>query len=228
MINIKQSIESCGLSIADVARTFGLSHGAVSQWCTANDVPAPRAEKLARLLSQNGVEVSAFEISTNYKGIVKAKIPVFETKSDVDMPEPGDWTADLIDIELAAGAGAEAPEFVETKYRHTFAESWRVKMGIARSEKLYRMPVRGDSMEERIPDGSVVLVRPADKRVIDDKTYAIVVAGQQKVKKLRQRRDGGLEIVSNNPRYAVELVPANELDTVYIIGRVIDVSGPPD
>ena len=71
----------------------------------------------------------------------------------------------------------------------------------------------------------MVLIRPADKRIVDDATYAIVVVDQLKVKKLRRRRDSGIDIVSCNDRYAVESVPHEELDTLHILGRVIDKSG---
>lgn len=65
-----------------------------------------------------------------------------------------------------------------------------------------------------------------DRRVIDDSVYAIVLADQLKVKRLRRRRDGGLSIISENAaRHPVEDVPAEDLHTVYIVGRAFDKSG---
>lgn len=153
------------------------------------------------------------------------RLPVFETKTDLDPSEPGDIQVDVLDLELSAGDGIAAPEFLETRYRHTYSEAWRLKKGVKSGEKLYRVPVRGNSMFPVLGNGDMVLVRPADRAIVDMSTYAIVVAGQLKVKKLVRRRDGGLEIVSCNPEYRTELVPAEELDTVHIIGRVIDKSG---
>lgn len=211
-------------TLSAAAAACGLSQPSLHQFLTTKPIPLKR---VAAIANAAGLEPS--EISEDYAAAFHSTrvrpLAVFETKTDLDPPEPGDWTADVHDIELSAGNGGFIPEFVETRYKHTFSEDWRLRKGIKNGEKLYRHKVRGNSMYPVVGDGDVVLIRPSDKTVIDRRTYAIVVAGQLKIKKLARRRDGALEILSCNPEYQTEVVPSDELDTVYIIGRVIDKSG---
>lgn len=132
---------------------------------------------------------------------------------------------EVADIELSAGAGAQSPEFVETRFRHTYRLDFLRAEGVTDTSKIKRCRVRGDSMERTLFHGDMVTINTGDRRVIDNSVYAIVVADQLKVKRLRRRRDGGLLIVSDNERYPVEDVPPDELEHVHIIGRVFDRSG---
>lgn len=216
-----------GASQADFGAPVRMAKQAVSAIETG-DTKEPSATNVNALATHWGFSVDWL---LNGKGEAPnprqsgRKLPVFETKTDLDPPEDGDMQVDVLDLELSAGEGVAAPEFLETRFKHTYTEAWRLKKGVKTGEKLYRVPVRGNSMAPIIGNGDMVLVRPADRVIVDMSTYAIVVAGQLKVKKLVRRRDGGLEIVSCNPEYRTEIVPADELDTVYIIGRVIDKSG---
>lgn len=223
-MDINQRITEYGTN--KLAGKLGVKPPTVSAWLSGKrPIPPDRAVEIAAILDCRPEEVSPRYLAGLERAEKFKKLAIFETKTDLDDPEPGDWTADVHDIELAAGDGTFIPDFIETRYRHTFSEDWRVRKGIKQGEKLFRHKVRGNSMYPVVGDGDVVLIRPSDKTIIDRRTYAIVLAGQLKVKKLVRRRDGGLEILSCNPEYPTEIVPADELDQVYIIGRVIDKSG---
>ena len=80
---------------------------------------------------------------------------------------------------------------------------------------------RGDSMAGDISDGDILFV---DCRVQDFDTDAIYVMnwqGRPLVKRLQARRDGSVLIRSTNPAYEPEIVPAGELDQLFISGRVL-------
>jgi phage repressor protein C with HTH and peptisase S24 domain len=137
-----------------------------------------------------------------------------------------DAMVDEVDVLLSGGPGAVVPDYVETKFRMPFQISWFNRWG-AKPENVKVMRVNGDSMERTLFDGDRVAVHLADRRIIDGKVYAIIV-GEAKVKRLFTQRDGSLRIVSDNPDktlYPDEVVPPDEMDTIYVIGRVIDKSG---
>ncbi|MGO2705730.1 MAG: LexA family transcriptional regulator [Pseudomonas helleri] len=84
------------------------------------------------------------------------------------------------------------------------------------------VPVRGNSMEPVLPDGSTVGVDTANQSVNDGKMYAIDHDGQLRVKLLYRQPAGGLRLRSYNTeehpdeRYDARYV----LDHIRIIGRV--------
>ena len=87
--------------------------------------------------------------------------------------------------------------------------------------------VNGDSMERTLFDGDRVAVHLGDRRIVDGRVYAVIV-GEAKIKRLFKLRDGSLRVVSDNhdkTLYPDEIIPANETEFVYVIGRVIDKSG---
>lgn len=131
-----------------------------------------------------------------------------------------------VEVEVSGGPGAWNPEYVETKFRMPFQLYWfREKRTKPENVKLLR--VKGSSMERTLFDGDRVAVDLANRRIAEDHVFAIWYGGA-KVKRLFQKPDGTLRIVSDNTdkeRYPDEFVPPDELDQVYIIGRVIDKGG---
>lgn len=202
---------------AEVARRVGVTPQAVKGWRDTGRISKHRALALARLA---GVDPAVLMTDA-----VAEPLAVYSIKTDMDESEDGDLSVDVADIELSAGAGAATPEFVETKYRHTYRAEFLRAVGVKDPTMIKRCRVRGDSMERTLFDGDMVTINVADRRVVDGSVYALVVADQLRVKRLYRRRDGGLIITSDNERYPPEEVPPDELDDVYIIGRVFDRSG---
>ncbi|HHW4685780.1 MAG TPA: S24 family peptidase [Xylella sp.] len=153
------------------------------------------------------------------------EVRVVDGENDID--ERTDVLLDEIDVILSCGVGNTVPEFVETKIRMPFQLSWFRKHGV-KPENVKLMRVNGDSMERTIYDGDRVAVHLADKRIRDGKVYAIVIGNDAKLKRLYTLRDGSLRVSSDNTdkeNYPDEIIPAREIDTIFIIGRVIDKSG---
>lgn len=159
----------------------------------------------------------------------KVKVHAYSVRG-VDGPDGLDADTDVmveeVDVLLSGGPGTQIPEFVETKFRMPFQIEWMRKWG-AKPENVKLMRVNGDSMERTLFDGDRVAVHLHDKRIIDGKVYAVLI-GEAKVKRLFKLRDGSLRVVSDNAdktTYPDEFVPAAELDSVYVLGRIIDKSG---
>lgn len=150
---------------------------------------------------------------------------MYPVRTDEDGDQDGDVTIDVADIELSAGAGAAAPEFAETHYRHTYRAAWLRSEGVKDTSTLRRCRVRGSSMERTLYNGDMVLIDTARTRLVDDAVFALVLADQLLVKRLRRRPDGGIIVVSDNPEYDPVEIELRDIEQVRIIGRVIEKSG---
>ncbi len=76
----------------------------------------------------------------------------------------------------------------------------------------------GDSMAPKIADGDLLLIDENETRIIDG-VFAFVLDGEARVKRFRRRMDG-ITIISDNPAYGSEDLPADQLGRLNIIGRV--------
>ncbi|WP_288079893.1 helix-turn-helix transcriptional regulator [Shinella sp.] len=124
-----------------------------------------------------------------------------------------------LDIQASAGdgriAGAEDPlEYL------AFQRGWLRARGInpARARIL---TARGDSMEETIRDGDVLLIDTSIDRIRDNAIYIVVYGEMVLVKRVHGRLNGSLQLISDNPRYPPEEVSAGEVDQLNIAGRVM-------
>jgi len=214
---ITAAIERTGMTRAKLARELGITPQAIAGWEKTGTISKENLLKLA-----DKARLDPEQIVT---GTGRRPIYAFGIKTDEEPLEDGDVTVDVADIALAAGDGVEAPEFVETKYRHTFRAAWLAAQGIRRHDAIKRCSVNGRSMEPVLYDGDTVTINTDDKDVKDDSVYALVIGRSLKVKRLSFARDGSLHIKSDNPEWPTEVVPRDELNQIHIIGRVFDKSG---
>lgn len=80
---------------------------------------------------------------------------------------------------------------------------------------------RGDSMAPTIPDGSLLVVDHSQREVSNGYITVIGIGDDLLVKRIRRRLDGMIDLISDNPAYAVESIPTDRLDQLRIVGRVI-------
>jgi phage repressor protein C with HTH and peptisase S24 domain len=83
------------------------------------------------------------------------------------------------------------------------------------------LTARGDSMEETIRDGDVLLVDTSIDRVRDNSIYVVVYGDMVLVKRIHGRINGSLQLISDNARYPAEEVSKSEVDLLHIAGRVM-------
>lgn len=132
----------------------------------------------------------------------------------------------VYDIEVGAG-GVILPEYVETKYRLPFQIEWLRQFG-ARPEQIKIARVRGASMEPTLWDGDKAVIHTGQRRIRNDRVFALIYGGEARVKRIAMTADGRLRIVSDNQdkaRYPDEYIAPEDMEQVYIIGQVIDRSG---
>lgn len=82
----------------------------------------------------------------------------------------------------------------------------------------YALRVEGDSMEPTYLDGDVVYIRTTDD--VDDGTVAVVLIDDEACLKHVYHIENGLQLVSENPRYAPMIRTVPEYDTIRVLGTV--------
>lgn len=160
----------------------------------------------------------------------RIQVPAFEVRGveDGDGLDPDkEVMLPVYDIEVSGGPGIPVPEFIETRYRLPYQLWWLNSVGAKVSDILV-MKVRGNSMEGLLWAGDKAIIHRGRTKVRDDCVYALLYAGEARVKRLFNTPGGGLRIVSNNEdktRYPDEFVPPDQMHHVLILGQVIDKMG---
>ena len=124
-----------------------------------------------------------------------------------------------LDVQASAGAGrvtiGEDPlEYLA--FQSTWLRSRNINPAFARI-----LTARGDSMEETIRDGDVLLVDTSVNRIRDNTIYVIVYGDMVLVKRVHGRLNGSLQLISDNPRYPAEELSAGEIEQLHVAGRVM-------
>jgi phage repressor protein C with HTH and peptisase S24 domain len=151
-------------------------------------------------------------------------VRVAENEADIDDPESV-WIHNS-DIRVSGGPGAFVPEFIQAEGKAVFQMYWFRSKG-AKPQNVKRVRVSGSSMEPRIFDGDMVVIDTARREIEDGRVYVIYYGGL-KVKRLFLSKPGEIRIASDNPdkvKFGDDFVSGEDLNHLYVIGRVIDVSG---
>jgi phage repressor protein C with HTH and peptisase S24 domain len=121
------------------------------------------------------------------------------------------------DIRASAGGGAEV--FDENYETITLDETlFRTVAGFADPKNIDAIHVDGESMEPTLQDGSVVFIDRTQTDIAKEGIYVAATTGGLFIKRIRRRADGRIELISDNPAYAPEVLTADE---VSIVGKVV-------
>ncbi len=95
---------------------------------------------------------------------------------------------------------------------------------LARTGTFFGLQIHGNSMEPRMTEGDVVIVRKQEDAESGDIVIATVNGDEATCKRLRKYRDG-IELISNNPTYKPLFYTNEEIinKPVRIIGRVVEL-----
>ena len=97
---------------------------------------------------------------------------------------------------------------------------------LANTGEFFGLQIHGNSMEPRMCEGDVVIVRQQNDAESGDIVIALINGDDATCKRLRKYRDG-IELISNNPAYAPMFFSNDEIELkpVKIIGKVIELRG---
>lgn len=123
-----------------------------------------------------------------------------------------------LNVQLSAGNGQ--PNVQESADRIlAFRRDWVAQELRVPAHRLRAVTVTGDSMEDHLADGDVVLISLGDSEVRNDGVYAFRMGDDLYIKRLQRRPGGVLVAHSDNRRYDPFELPQNE--GVEIIGRAL-------
>jgi len=120
------------------------------------------------------------------------------------------------DIRASAGGGAEI--FNENYEILSIDRTIMNNILPSKSKEIEAINVDGDSMEPTLQDGSIVFIDRNQTNINKDGIYIASTTAGLFIKRIRQRADGMIELISDNKAYSPETMLAEEIQ---IVGRVI-------
>lgn len=119
---------------------------------------------------------------------------------------------------VAAGVPIEAIEDI--------IDTEEISAELASTGDFFGLQIHGDSMEPRMYEGDVVIVRQQDDAESGEVIIAMVNGDEATCKRLK-KYDGGIMLLSNNPRYEPIAFTNEEIEEkpVRIIGKVVELRG---
>lgn len=129
-------------------------------------------------------------------------------------PKKGNWIPVLGSVR--AGLPMEAVENI-LDYEEISEE-------MARQGDFFALQIKGDSMEPKISDGDVVIVRKQPD-VESGEIAIVLVNGDDATIKKVQKFVGGINLVPSNPAYEVKTFTNQQIETlpVKILGKVVEL-----
>lgn len=185
---------AAGLKQSDLANRLNVKPNTISNWETEKSYPDLDSLRKMSII---------FEVSVDYilggNSVGKSagiRIPVL---GDVAAGIPIEAITDVVDYEEIDGALAATGEF-------------------------FGLRIKGDSMEPRMRDGDVVIVRKQDDAETGDTVVVLVNGDSATVKKIKYGPDG-ISLIPTNPVHDVQFYSRADVERlpVRVIGKVVEL-----
>lgn len=204
-MNVGQRIaflrERRGLSQAALADKLNLSQSSVAMWESG----------------QRGMKGDTLTLLADFFGVSSDYLLGRTDITDYGMIEVN--TEELVNIPIVGtikcGGGQIAYEDISGFSAYPTAD--------IRSGKEYiALIVKGDSMiGDGINEGDIALIEK-DAELIQNKIYAVVLDGEEATLKHVIKADGTVVLQPSNPRYPARILAGEELQNLYIVGRLVN------
>lgn len=191
---IKQRRKEIGLSAETVAEKLGVSPATIYRY-EKNDIKKFPTDILEPLAKILRT-TPAYLLGTENQKKIAFKVPVLGY--------------------VRAGIPMDAVEYI-IDYEEISEE-------MARQGEFFGLQIKGDSMEPKISEGDVVIVRK--QSTIENGEIAIVlVNGDEATIKKVQKFDGGINLVPSNPAYNVMTYTNEQIEKlpVQILGKAVEL-----
>ena len=198
-MNINERRKQLNLTLKEIADFVGVSEATVSRWESGNiaNMRRDRISALAQILRVSPIDIMGISSDSNDLSAVKAvQIPVLGY--------------------VRAGIPIEAVEEI-IDYEEISQEQ-------ARTGEFFGLQIKGDSMEPRITEGDIVIVRKQE--TVDNGDIAVVlINGDDATVKRFYKSDAGIKLVSTNPKYDPFFFTPDEVNSlpVSIVGKVVEL-----
>lgn len=192
---VKKLTEERGMSMSELARRVGTAKSAISRYFNGTrEFPLNKIEEFASALHTT----PDFLLGMEYEP---------QTQQGLQIPVLGT---------VAAGIPISAVEDI-LDYEEIDA-SWE------NQGEFFALRIKGDSMQPKMDDGDVVIVRQQSDANSGDTVIALVNGDDATCKKL-QKTENGIMLVSTNPNYLPMFFTNEEIQTkpVVILGKVVEL-----
>lgn len=198
--NLNFYISNSGKQQKEIAKDLDISPTTFNTWCVGKIMP--RMGKVQKIADYFGIGKSDL---INDKSTIMGK----QTRKGVVINVLG---------RVAAGIPLEAVEDI--------IDTEEITEDLAKTGTFFGLQIHGNSMEPRMCEGDVVIVRQQDDAETGDVVIAMVNGNDATCKRLRKYRDG-IELISNNPSYEPMFFSNEEIleKPVKIIGKVVELRG---
>ena len=198
-MNINERRKQLNLTLKEIADYVGVSEATVSRWESGNiaNMRRDRIAALAQILKVSPIDIMGVTDDANYDDSIKSvQIPVLGcVKAGIPMTA----IESIIDYEEISQEQARTGEF-------------------------FGLQIKGDSMEPKISEGDVVIVRKQET-VENGEIAVVLINGDDATVKKFYKTDAGIKLVSTNPTYDPFFFTPDEVNTlpVSVIGKVVEL-----
>lgn len=191
--NLRKYMSLNNKTQVDLINDLGFNKSAVSTWC--NGTRLPRMDKVDALAKYFGIRSSDLIEDKSESKIKPTTIPVL---GSVPAGIPIEAIQDIIDYEEIDAATAAKGEY-------------------------FALQVKGSSMEPRICEGDIVIVRKQDDVESGEIAIVMVNGDNATIKRLLKYEDG-IRLMPTNPAYEPLYFTNDEIleKPVKVIGKVIE------
>lgn len=194
----------------DLSKRLEISKSTVAMWETGKRLPSPELY---------GARADVFNVDMDYlMGRTNIKRKVSYNLFGKEYSSSTSAVSINVLGRVAAGIPINAiEEIIDTE---------EISEGLAKTGEFFGLQIHGNSMEPRICEGDVVIVRQQSDAESGDIVIALVNGDDATCKRLRKYRDG-IELISNNPNYEPMFFSDKDIETkpVRIIGKVVELRG---
>lgn len=192
--NLNHYISLSNKTQKEIADSIDVSPQTFNTWCQG--IAIPRMGKVQRLADYFNIGKSDLIDDKPFSNISKSK--------GVVIPVLG---------RVAAGIPLTAAEYI--------IDTEEISQAMAADGEYFGLQVHGDSMEPKISNGDVVIVRKQSDADDGDLVIALVNGDDAVVKRLKKYKDG-IALISSNPTYDPMYFSNKEIESlpVEIIGKV--------
>lgn len=216
-------------SIREMAIEIGLSEGAIRAFKQGRIPRADDALAIARYLDVDLMWLLAGEgeAPTWLSDPQLRQVAVLEHAINEDVQEY-DGERSFLDefalvdgyhVQVGAGVGQMTGD-EPVRRRLAFRRKW-LRYRKLDPDRLALVFARGDSMEPTIHSNDTILVDMAQTQIVDGSIFVIRLGDELYAKRLQKLPDGGIHIISDNDGYTMLRVPAAEMPTLQVIGKVV-------
>ena len=208
---LKKGMELRGLKQADIAELTGISKGALSSYISGRYLP-----------KQNNTYLIAKALNVSESWLMGADVPMERNFLNNDNVQEVSLPRKTVTINVlgrvAAGVPFEAVENIIDKVE--------IPEETANTGDFFGLQIHGDSMEPRMFEGDIVIVRQQNDAESGDIVIALV-NGQDATCKRLIKYESGISLISLNQKYEPMMYTNKDIieKPVKIIGKVIELRG---